>query len=170
MRSGCSGHALDCGLTTVRDIGGGDYSLAKAIADGLVRAPRFLYAGKVLSMTGEHGDFRPPEQKSHHHHEIGSMPAGQSVLEVSAGLGALKEDWKRVAEFFGAAEAQAAQTGLCRDPADEAFLAPLVARAQSALGAAPFSAAAAAGRALTYDAAVSEVRAWLETASGPDSV
>jgi predicted ATPase/class 3 adenylate cyclase len=102
--------------------------------------------------------------------EIGSMPAGQSVLEVSAGLGALKEDWKRVAEFFGAAEAQAAQTGLCRDPADEAFLAPLVARAQSALGAAPCSAAAAAGRALTYDAAVSEVRAWLETASGPDIV
>ena len=46
------GHALDCGFTTVRDIGGGDYSLAKAIADGLVRAPRFFYAGKILSMTG----------------------------------------------------------------------------------------------------------------------
>ncbi len=61
------GHALDCGFTTVRDIGGGDYSLARAIADGLVRAPRFFYAGKVLSMTGGHGDFRPLEQKSHHH-------------------------------------------------------------------------------------------------------
>jgi len=61
------GHALDCGFTTVRDIGGGDYSLAKAIADGLVRAPRFFYAGRVLSMTGGHGDFRPLEQKSHHH-------------------------------------------------------------------------------------------------------
>ena len=59
------GHALDCGFTTVRDIGGGDYSLAKAIADRLVRAPRFFYAGKVLSMTGGHGDFRPLEQKSH---------------------------------------------------------------------------------------------------------
>ncbi|TMH56941.1 MAG: amidohydrolase family protein [Betaproteobacteria bacterium] len=54
-------------VTTVRDIGGGDYSLAKAIADGLVRAPRFFYAGKVLSMTGGHGDFRPLEQKSHNH-------------------------------------------------------------------------------------------------------
>ena len=61
------GHALDCGFTTVRDIGGGDYSLAKAIADGLVRAPRFFYAGKVLSMTGGHGDFRSLEQRSHHH-------------------------------------------------------------------------------------------------------
>ena len=60
------GHALDCGFTSVRDIGGGDYSLAKAIADGLIRAPRFFYAGKILSMTGGHGDFRPLEQKSHH--------------------------------------------------------------------------------------------------------
>jgi imidazolonepropionase-like amidohydrolase len=59
------GHALDCGFTTVRDIGGGDYSLAKAIADGLVRAPRFFYAGKILSMTGGHGDLRPLEQKPH---------------------------------------------------------------------------------------------------------
>lgn len=56
------GHALDCGFTTVRDAGGGDHSLAKAIADGLVRAPRFYYAGKVLSMTGGHGDFRPVEE------------------------------------------------------------------------------------------------------------
>ena len=27
------GHALDCGFTTVRDIGGGDYPLASAIAE-----------------------------------------------------------------------------------------------------------------------------------------
>ena len=60
------GHALDCGFTTVRDVGGGDYSLAKAIADGLVRAPRFFYSGKILSMTGGHGDFRPLEHKSPH--------------------------------------------------------------------------------------------------------
>ena len=56
------GFALDCGFTTVRDIGGGDYSLSKAIADGLVRAPRFFYAGKVLSMTGGHGDMRRVEE------------------------------------------------------------------------------------------------------------
>src|SRR5690349_12229576 len=43
------GHALDCGFTTVRDIGGGDFSLASAIADGLIRGPRFFYAGKGLS-------------------------------------------------------------------------------------------------------------------------
>lgn len=58
------GHALDCGFTTVRDVGGGDHSLARAIADGLVRAPRYFYSGKILSMTGGHGDMRPIEQKA----------------------------------------------------------------------------------------------------------
>lgn len=58
------GHALDCGFTTVRDVGGGNHSLARAIADGLVRAPRFLYSGKVLSMTGGHGDFRQIEEEA----------------------------------------------------------------------------------------------------------
>jgi imidazolonepropionase-like amidohydrolase len=52
------GFALDCGFTTVRDIGGGDYGLWRAIEDRLIRAPRFLYAGKMISMTGGHGDTR----------------------------------------------------------------------------------------------------------------
>lgn len=56
-------HALDCGFTTVRDIGGGNYSLYKAVADGLLRAPHFLYAGKILSMTGGHGDMRQIEEQ-----------------------------------------------------------------------------------------------------------
>lgn len=59
------GHALDCGFTTVRDIGGGDRSLALAIEHKLIRAPRFFYAGKVLSMTGGHGDFRDPGEHQH---------------------------------------------------------------------------------------------------------
>jgi imidazolonepropionase-like amidohydrolase len=61
------GHALDCGFTTVRDIGGADCSLSRAIADGLIRAPRFLYAGKILSMTGGHGDFRQMDESQHSH-------------------------------------------------------------------------------------------------------
>ncbi len=61
------GFMLDCGFTTVRDVGGGDYSLAKSIADGLVRAPRFLYSGKVLSMTGGHGDMRTVSELPQYH-------------------------------------------------------------------------------------------------------
>jgi imidazolonepropionase-like amidohydrolase len=61
------GHALDCGFTTVRDIGGGDYGLWRAIEDRLIRAPRFFYAGRILSMTGGHGDFRPMSESRHTH-------------------------------------------------------------------------------------------------------
>ncbi|WP_439031238.1 amidohydrolase family protein [Gordonia terrae] len=61
------GHALDSGFTTVRDIGGGDYPLSAAISDGLIRAPRFFYAGKILSMTGGHVDYRTPNEKHHTH-------------------------------------------------------------------------------------------------------
>jgi imidazolonepropionase-like amidohydrolase len=57
------GHALQCGFTTVRDIGGGNYSLYRALADGLVPGPRYLYSGKILSMTGGHGDFRQIEER-----------------------------------------------------------------------------------------------------------
>ena len=54
------GHALDCGFTTVRDVGGGDAGIARAVADGLIRGPRVFFAGRALSMTGGHGDFRDP--------------------------------------------------------------------------------------------------------------
>jgi tetratricopeptide (TPR) repeat protein len=93
--------------------------------------------------------------------EIGSKPAGQSVLEVSAGLSALREDWQRAALFFGAAEAQAEHTGLHRDPADEAFLTPLIGKARRALGAA-YAVAEADGRALSYEQAMLELHSWLE--------
>src|SRR4051812_4286399 len=61
------GHALDCGFMAVRDIGGGDYSLWRALEDGLLRGPRFFYAGKILSMTGGHGDFRQMSESRHNH-------------------------------------------------------------------------------------------------------
>ena len=97
--------------------------------------------------------------------EIGSKPLGQSVLEVCAGLGAFCEEWERAACFYGAAEVQTERTGLHRDPADEAFLAPLIARAREALGAAAFAAAEATGRALDYEQATLETRAWLDARS-----
>jgi tetratricopeptide (TPR) repeat protein len=93
--------------------------------------------------------------------EIGSKPLGQSVADVSAGLAATRSEWERAALFFGVAEAQTALTGLHRDPADEAFLSPLMARAREALGRAGFSSAEAAGRALAYEDAMRETRSWL---------
>lgn len=55
-------HALDCGFTTLRDVGGGDHGLARALEDGVIAGPRLFYAGRTLSMTGGHGDFRTPDQ------------------------------------------------------------------------------------------------------------
>jgi imidazolonepropionase-like amidohydrolase len=92
------GHALDCGFTTVRDIGGGDFSLASALADGLIRGPRFFYAGKVLSMTGGHVDYRTPNEQHHTHGycSCGSMNWGGVVVDgVDECIKASREELRR---------------------------------------------------------------------------
>jgi imidazolonepropionase-like amidohydrolase len=50
---------LQRGFTTVRDAGGADWGLAAAVEYGLIDGPRVFYAGRALSQTGGHGDFRP---------------------------------------------------------------------------------------------------------------
>jgi imidazolonepropionase-like amidohydrolase len=92
------GHALDCGFTSVRDIGGGDYPLAAAIEDGLIRGPRFFYAGKVLSMTGGHVDYRTPNEKHHTHGycSCGAMNWGGVVVDgVDECIKAAREELRR---------------------------------------------------------------------------
>lgn len=94
---------------------------------------------------------------------IGSKPVATSALEVTGAYAALIGDAHRAARFFGAAEAQALATGLHRDPADAAFLAPLIDRVRAALGEAAYGEAERAGRALSYDEAIGQARAWLCT-------
>jgi non-specific serine/threonine protein kinase len=93
--------------------------------------------------------------------EIQSKPTGQCALDVCAALAALREEWKQAARFFGAVETQIEQTGYHRDPSDRAFLAPLITEAQDKLSAESFDGASAEGRALSYDQAIEEARAWL---------
>ncbi|HEX7558176.1 MAG TPA: tetratricopeptide repeat protein, partial [Usitatibacter sp.] len=95
---------------------------------------------------------------------IGSQRVGLSGVEVSAGLAALCEDWGNAARFFGAAEAHSGSTGLHRDPADEAFLSPLMAKCRGALDPAAFAADEARGRALAYDEVMAQARDWLAAA------
>jgi predicted ATPase/class 3 adenylate cyclase len=94
--------------------------------------------------------------------ETGSKIVGQSVVEVSAGLAAATRRWERSAFFFGIAEAQNALTGMSRDPVDEAFLAPLVGQARAEVDATVYAAAERAGAALSWDAALAAVRAFLD--------
>ncbi len=49
---------LERGFTTVRDVGGADFGLADAQAEGLIRGPRLAFCGHALSQTGGHGDMR----------------------------------------------------------------------------------------------------------------
>ena len=90
-----------------------------------------------------------------------SKPVGQSVIEVCAGLAATVQDWERAARLYGAAEAEAALTGIRRDTADEGFLIPRIERARVALGPEAFATLEARGRELTYDEALEEAGIWL---------
>lgn len=49
---------LGRGFTTVRDVGGAEFGLARAVEEGLIEGPRLLYGGKALSPSGGHGDHR----------------------------------------------------------------------------------------------------------------
>ena len=53
---------LSKGFTTVRDTAGLTYALKSAIEQGIVQGPRMFIAGRGLSQTGGHGDFRARHQ------------------------------------------------------------------------------------------------------------
>jgi len=52
--------ALRRGFTTVRDVGGGDYGLWRALEEGWITGPRLFYCGRAFSQSGGHGDIRAP--------------------------------------------------------------------------------------------------------------
>jgi len=84
------GHALSCGFTTVRDVGGGNHSLWRALADGLVQGPRYFYSGKILSMTGGHGDFRLQEERPRYESVCGcaGSPLANTFAVIADGVDA----------------------------------------------------------------------------------
>jgi imidazolonepropionase-like amidohydrolase len=53
---------LHRGFTTVRDVGGADWGIARAVAEGRVEGPEIIYGGKALTATGGHGDYRSSGQ------------------------------------------------------------------------------------------------------------
>ncbi len=95
---------------------------------------------------------------------IRSKPVGQSALEVTSAYACLCRDAAMAARWFGAAEVQAQKTGLHRDPADEAFLRPLINQIRAALGDAAYADAESAGRSLAYEEAIDAAREWLRAA------
>ncbi len=53
---------LDQGFTSVRDLGGADAGMKRAVAEKLIVGPRLTVCNAILSQTGGHGDFRLPAE------------------------------------------------------------------------------------------------------------
>jgi imidazolonepropionase-like amidohydrolase len=56
------------GFTTVRDVGGADFGIARAVAEGLWEGPTVHFGGKALSPTGGHADLRGPGRQAMDQH------------------------------------------------------------------------------------------------------
>jgi imidazolonepropionase-like amidohydrolase len=87
----------------LRDAGGGDVGLASAIRDGLIkRSPRFYYAGRAISQTGGHGDFRPRDFDLDDAHYCGCHITCLAVLAdgVDAVRKAVREELRRGASHI----------------------------------------------------------------------
>lgn len=76
------------GFTTVRDVAGADYGLARAVEEGLFRGPRLIFGGKALSQTGGHGDMRGPGETKLDDHRccpaIGVVCDGETAVRKAA--------------------------------------------------------------------------------------
>jgi hypothetical protein len=97
--------------------------------------------------------------------DIGSKVLGAYAMLIASGLAAFREESRRAAELHAAASRQLEAIGFRCEPADEAFLAPLLAQTRDALGTVDFAAAQSAGRTLSYEEAAATTRTWLEQIS-----
>lgn len=79
---------LQRGFTTVRDGGGADFGIARAVAEKLIPGPRILYCGKAISQTGGHGDMRGPGESAFDDHyyvpSLGRIADGVSAVRAAA--------------------------------------------------------------------------------------
>nr|CEG04582.1 unnamed protein product [Fusarium clavum]CEG05788.1 unnamed protein product [Fusarium clavum] len=88
------------GFTTVRDTGGADAGLRDSIEEGLIKGPRVFIAGKALSQTGGHGDFRA-RHVSTQHPCCGDIPGLSRVCDgVPQCLEAVRDEIRKGADFI----------------------------------------------------------------------
>lgn len=79
---------LGRGFTSVRDVGGADYGVAAALADGLWAGPQVFFGGKALSPSGGHADLRSAGRQVIDHHvccpNIGTVCDGVDAVRRAA--------------------------------------------------------------------------------------
>ncbi|MFE5326815.1 amidohydrolase family protein [Embleya sp. NPDC056575] len=97
------GRTLDAGFTTVRDTGGIDAGLARAVAGGKVRGPRILQCGPVQCQTGGHGHFAAEWEPTANWYDH-DIPGLRSLSLLSDGpeqmRGNVRETFRRGADFL----------------------------------------------------------------------
>lgn len=89
------------GFTTVRDLGGADRGMQKAVEDGLIDGPRLVICGKALSQTGGHTDYRGPytnRDVSYYQHQLGAL--GRVCDGVAEVQRVAREELKNGAQFI----------------------------------------------------------------------
>jgi len=87
------------GFTTVRDVGGADHGLVRAVEEGLIEGPRLVIAGKALGQTGGHTDFRGrSDDRWAFDDRVGTL--GRICDGVSAVRRAAREEIKAGARFI----------------------------------------------------------------------
>jgi predicted ATPase/DNA-binding winged helix-turn-helix (wHTH) protein len=101
--------------------------------------------------------------------DAGLKGLSKDLLDCTAGLAALRREDATAARFGGAALARLDEAGIQREPVDEAFIAPLIARVKARMGESAFEAAHAGGHALDADASLAEVKQWLDKEPPPAS-
>jgi imidazolonepropionase-like amidohydrolase len=76
------------GFTTVRDAGGADFGIARAVEERLIAGPRILFSGKALSQTGGHGDMRGAGETEFDRHyyvpSLGRVVDGVDAVRLAA--------------------------------------------------------------------------------------
>lgn len=76
------------GFTTVRDAGGADFGLARAVEEDLLPSPRILFSGKALSQSGGHGDMRGAGETRYDDHyyvpSLGRVCDGVDAVRAAA--------------------------------------------------------------------------------------
>ena len=93
------GETVRRGFTTVRDAGGADAGLTRALDEGVVTGPRLYSCGKALSQTSGHADLRPRGRELWDPHPdvpgIGRIVDGADAVRL-----AVREQARRGATFI----------------------------------------------------------------------
>lgn len=139
---------------------------ARAMHDARATAVPLCNLARMSIAAGQHDQARAVLVESLElAAEAGLEGLGEQVLDVSAGLAVAVGEPLAAARFAGAATACMCRSGSRRQPADAAFITPLLARAQALCDGGSFAAAEARGRALDYAAATEDLRRWLRRES-----